>query len=217
MLNKKARRLIEAVPLCGPRTADHLELIGVRTFEELAGADAQELRLRVNAALGRPHINSMGVRAFENLIAAAKAHVAGTKKPRAAGKSRRAASPRSARRKAVTYETIRKLALSLDLPGVSEGVSWGQPCLKAHGKLWTWWSPHENAPVFKVSFDERDMLIEADPDTFFFTAHYRNHPLVLVRPERLDLDWARTNLIRVWRAQAPKRLLKAFDAEAGGA
>lgn len=61
------------------------------------------------------------------------------------------------------------------------------------------------------------MLIEADPDTFFYTPHYRDYPLVLVRPERLDLQWARANLIRVWRAQAPRRLLKAYDAETGGA
>ncbi len=35
--------------------------------------------------------------------------------------------------------------------------------------------------------------------------------MVLVRPERLDLDWARHNLVRVWRAQAPKRVLLDFD------
>jgi hypothetical protein len=35
--------------------------------------------------------------------------------------------------------------------------------------------------------------------------------LVLVRPEKLDLEWAKANLIRVWRAQAPKRMLKAYD------
>jgi hypothetical protein len=33
-----------------------------------------------------------------------------------------------------------------------------------------------------------------------------------VRPEKLDLEWAKANLIRVWRAQAPKRVLKAYDA-----
>jgi hypothetical protein len=57
------------------------------------------------------------------------------------------------------------------------------------------------------------MLVEADPSTFFFTAHYKGHPLVLVRPEKLDLAWAKANLIRVWRAQAPKRVLRAYDAE----
>ena len=66
--------------------------------------------------------------------------------------------------------------------------------------------------MFKVSFEEREVLVEAEPETFFFTPHYKNHPLVLVRPEKLDPDWAKANLIKVWRAQAPKRVLKAYDA-----
>ena len=109
------------------------------------------------------------------------------------------------------WDRIKAMALSLGLPGIEETTSWGQPTLKAHGKLWVWWSPHEDAPVFKVSFEEREILVEAEPDTFFFTPHYKGHPLVLVRPEKLDLEWAKANLIRVWRAQAPKRLLKAYD------
>ena len=113
---------------------------------------------------------------------------------------------------AVCWDSLKALALALDLPGVEETTSWGQPTLKAHGKLWVWWSPHEDAPVFKVPFEEREVLVEADPDTFFFTAHYKSHPLVLMRPERFDPDWAKANLIRVWRTQAPKRLLKGYDA-----
>jgi hypothetical protein len=109
------------------------------------------------------------------------------------------------------WEQLKALALGLGLPGVTEATSWGQPCLKAHGKLWTWWSPSEDAPVFKVPFEEREILVEADPERFFFTPHYRNHPLVLLRPEKLDPEWAKANLIRVWRAQAPKRLLREFD------
>lgn len=120
-----------------------------------------------------------------------------------------------AKRKAVTYEAIRNVALSLDFPGVTEAVSWGQPCLKAHGKLWFFWSPAENAPVFKVPFEERDFLVETAPDTFFFTDHYRNHALVLARPERIDRAWIRANLIRVWRELAPKRTLKKWDEENG--
>lgn len=118
-----------------------------------------------------------------------------------------------ARRKPFTYQSLRDLALALKLPGVTEAVSWGQPCLKAHGKLWFFWSPSEDAPVFKVSFEERDMLVETDPQTFFYTDHYRSHELVLAHPERLDPEWARANLLRIWRKQAPKRLLKAFDAK----
>ncbi|PPD40860.1 MAG: hypothetical protein CTY15_14330 [Methylocystis sp.] len=111
----------------------------------------------------------------------------------------------------MNWKGIKALALALNLPGVEEGLSWGQPVLKAHGKLWVWWSPSEDAPVFKVAMEEREVLLAAEPETFFVTPHYRNHPLVLVRAERLDPDWARANLLRVWRAQAPKRFLKAYD------
>jgi hypothetical protein len=110
------------------------------------------------------------------------------------------------------WNSLKAMALGLGLPGVEEATTWGEPCLKAHGKLWTWWSPSEDAPVFKVPLEEREILVEAEPDRFFFTLHYRHHPLVLVRPDLLDLEWAKANLIRVWRAQAPKRLLKEFDA-----
>jgi len=112
---------------------------------------------------------------------------------------------------AIDWPNLKALALALGLPGVEETTSWGQPTLKAHGKLWVWWSPKEDAPVFKVPFEEREFLVEADPDTFFFTPHYRSHPLILVRPDRLDREWAEANLLRVWRDQAPKRVLKAYD------
>ncbi len=109
------------------------------------------------------------------------------------------------------WDRLRKMALGLGLPGVEETTSHGQPTLKAHSKLWVWWSPHEDAVVFKVPVEEGEMLVEAEPSVFFVTAHYKGHPLVLVRPEKLDLQWAQANLIRVWRAQAPKRVLKAYD------
>ncbi|HZA01181.1 MAG TPA: MmcQ/YjbR family DNA-binding protein [Hyphomicrobiaceae bacterium] len=109
------------------------------------------------------------------------------------------------------WSRIRKLALGLGLPGIEETTSWGEPTLKAHGKLWVWWSPHEDAPVFKVPLDEREILIEAEPETFFVTPHYKGHPMVLVRPERLEPEWAKANLIRTWRAQAPNRVLRAYD------
>jgi hypothetical protein len=39
--------------------------------------------------------------------------------------------------------------------------------------------------------------------------------LVLARPNRLDRAWAEANLRRIWRAQAPERLLKAWDEGRG--
>jgi hypothetical protein len=135
----------------------------------------------------------------------------------ARAKSKSAPKPKSSPtrgnkpKRRITWPRLKAMALKLGLPGVAETTSWGEPTLKAHGKLWVWWSPHEDAPVFKVPFEEREVLVEAAPDTFFFTPHYRSHPLVLVRPEQLDLAWAKANLIRVWRAQAPKGVLKIYD------
>lgn len=110
------------------------------------------------------------------------------------------------------WEGLKALALGLGLPHVAEAVSWGQPTLKAHGKLWCWWSPHEDAAVFKMDKAEREFLLSADPETFFLTPHYAPHGLVLVRPGRLDPEWARARLRQTWRAMAPKRVLAAFDS-----
>jgi hypothetical protein len=112
---------------------------------------------------------------------------------------------------------LRTFSLALNLPRVEDSLSWGRPVLKAHGKLWTWWSPNPDAdaPVFKVDASEREFLLEHRADVFFTTHHYAPHPLLLMRPEAFDADWARTNLLRVWRAQAPKRFLKEWDANNG--
>ena len=70
------------------------------------------------------------------------------------------------------WNRIRKLALGLRLPNVEETTTWGEPALKAHRKLWVWWSPNEDAPVFTVPFEEREILVEAASDTYFLTPHY---------------------------------------------
>lgn len=111
------------------------------------------------------------------------------------------------------WESLRAFALSLGLPHVTDAVSWGQPNLKAHGKMWVWWSPQEQVPCFKmVSRADRDFYLEVDPDSFFVTPHYAPHPLLLVRTARLEPDWARQALEKSWRAMAPRTVLKAWDA-----
>ncbi len=114
-----------------------------------------------------------------------------------------------------TYPTLKAHALSLNLPEVTDTTVWGHPCLKAHGKMWCWWSPYVDAAVFKCARDEREMLLEADPDTFTLHPHYEPHALILVRAGRIDERWATARLLRQWREAAPKRWLKAWDAARG--
>lgn len=113
------------------------------------------------------------------------------------------------------WPQLKALALSLGLPEVTEAFPWGHEVLKAHGKMWCWWSPLVDGAVFRSPVDEREILLAADPDTFFLHPHYRNSPLVLVRPGRIDPDWAQARLRSDWRALAPKRWLKTWDATQG--
>ena len=112
------------------------------------------------------------------------------------------------------WPALKAFALGLGLPEVTLAHPWGHEALKAHGKMWCWWSFYEDGAVFRASREEREMLMEADPQTFFLHPHYRAHDLVLVRAGRIDPDWAGPRLIRDWRAAAPKRWLKAWDASA---
>lgn len=114
------------------------------------------------------------------------------------------------------WPELKALALSLDLPQVTVAHPWGHESLKAHGKMWCWWSPLEDAAVFRADRDEREMLMQADPETFFLHPHYARSDLVLVRAGRIDPDWAQVRLIRDWRASAPKRWLKTWMAENPG-
>lgn len=111
-----------------------------------------------------------------------------------------------------TWPDLRTLALSLNLPKVEDAVSWGNPNLKAHGKMWVWWSPMIDAAVFKGTIEEREALIAADPATFLHHDHYASHGLILVAAGRIDPDWARARLRRTWEEMAPKRWLATWQA-----
>ena len=104
-------------------------------------------------------------------------------------------------------------ALVLAFPGVEEGTSYGRPSYKVKGKTLTRLRDEDASAVLQeVGFDEREMLIEAAPETFHFTEHYRNYPVVLARIETLDPGSLRAFLERRWRKIAPKAAVKAWDA-----
>ncbi len=105
-------------------------------------------------------------------------------------------------------------ALCLSFPEVEAGTSYGRPSFKAFGRFMTRLREEDGSVVIGcVDFDEREMLCEAEPDTFFFTDHYRNYPIVLARLAKMDADRLRSLLTRQWRKNAPKRWLKVHDAD----
>lgn len=107
-------------------------------------------------------------------------------------------------------------AVALAFPLAEAGSSYGQPAIKVKGKFFTRLREEDaSAVLWGVPFDEREMLIEADPDTFHFTPHYKDYPIVLARIERLTAEQLSGFLDRRWRAIAPKSAVKARDAAGG--
>ena len=111
----------------------------------------------------------------------------------------------------MTFDDIR--AIALKWPEVSDGTSYGTPALKVRGKLLTRLKEDgESLILFDIEQDERTMLIETQPKLFYFTDHYRDWPMVLLRLPKAKPKAVETFLLRRWRVLASKRILKAFDA-----
>lgn len=108
----------------------------------------------------------------------------------------------------VTFDMIREAALKL--PSVFEGTSYGTPCLRVGKTMIARLREDSETLVLKIDPMERDILMEAEPDIFFTTDHYRGYPIVLVRLPKAELDHIEMLLRRAWFAAAPKRLTKRF-------
>jgi hypothetical protein len=111
----------------------------------------------------------------------------------------------------------RKLvALAQRFPGVEESTSYHTPALKVKGKLIARLRTEaEGALALYCDFVDREMLLQAAPDTFFITDHYANYPMILVRLDKL-LPSALPDLIgKAWRMRAPRRLIDEFDRSPG--
>jgi hypothetical protein len=113
----------------------------------------------------------------------------------------------------LTTAQARKIALSF--PGVYEKPSYGTPAFFVGKKLFTQVGSHKSKDIMLLthSIEERDHLIEADPDTFYITDHFKNYKGLLARIGRLDARSFRALLERRWRVIAPKNLLKVTEPD----
>ena len=108
----------------------------------------------------------------------------------------------------VTFETVRQIALAL--PGVEEGKSYGSPAFRVGGKFLARLREDDEIAI-RVEYAAREVLMGADPETFYITEHYRCYPAMLVRLSRVDPDDLRKLLEEAWRRNASKRLIAEFE------
>jgi hypothetical protein len=109
-------------------------------------------------------------------------------------------------------ETVRRLSLAL--PEVEEGTSYGTPAWKVRGKSFARIKEDGETLVVRVDPGEKEMLMAAEPEIFFETPHYHGYPAVLVRLAAIPEDELAEVLEDSWRRQAPKRVVAARDATA---
>ena len=112
-------------------------------------------------------------------------------------------------RRGVGVATVRKLALAL--PSVNEGTSYGTPAWRVRGKLFARLHQDGESLVLRTDFDEREALMEMDPEAFFITDHYTNYEMMQVRLAAVRQAQLRELLEASWRKCASKRMIEALD------
>lgn len=102
--------------------------------------------------------------------------------------------------------------IALKWPEVAEGISYGEPSLKIRKRLLTRTRIEDNTIVLlDVPPEEREMLMEASPQTFFVEDHYKNHDIVLAHLKTISPSEVEALLERRWRNSATKRAITKFD------
>ena len=86
------------------------------------------------------------------------------------------------------------------------------PALRVKGKFFARLREDGETLVVKMNLFERQYLMDADPEVFFITDHYRDYPSVLVRLPLARPEQLAERLEDAWRIAAPKRLAAAYDA-----
>lgn len=106
------------------------------------------------------------------------------------------------------------LEIGLSLPGVEQTTSYGTPSLKVGGrggKMVARLREDGETLVVQCTREEREMLLESDPDAFTLTDHYCGYDLVLIRLGAADRDLLDERLTESWRLVAPDRLLAELE------
>lgn len=105
-----------------------------------------------------------------------------------------------------TEQDVRQIATAL--PQVVEKTSYGTAAYYVAGKIFARMHDRpERLVCWRASLEDRQDLLDSAPEKFFTTDHYRGHPSVLVRLDRVATDELAELLTEAWESRAPKRLI----------
>jgi hypothetical protein len=104
------------------------------------------------------------------------------------------------------WEEVKAFALSL--PDTEASTSYGKPAVKLNGKAFLFPGREQGSFAIMSPLDEKEMLMETEPGTFWETPHYSGYPAVLVRFDSPSRERIELVIQRAWwdRAKKPQRM-----------
>jgi hypothetical protein len=103
--------------------------------------------------------------------------------------------------------TDRAFRLAGHLPGVETAPHHGRPWLKVGGKALAGPCRYPDTLAVHCPLELKEALIEARPDLYYDTDHFRGWPAILVRLDAIDDETLQGRLEAAWRMREarPKR------------
>jgi hypothetical protein len=110
------------------------------------------------------------------------------------------------------WDTVREIALSF--PEVEEAGE-ERVVYRVKGKAFAWAARERDGGGLGIRVDreEKQLILDANPDVYFTSPHYDGWPGLQVRLENIDREELLQRLEDAWLIQAPKRLAAAYVAE----
>jgi hypothetical protein len=110
------------------------------------------------------------------------------------------------------WDDVREFASGF--PEVEES-SGGRASWRVRGKLFAWEARERDGGglAVRVDRDEKQLILDANPEVYFSSPHYHGYPGVQIRLELIDRDELRERLEDAWLIQAPKRLAAELLAD----
>jgi hypothetical protein len=112
----------------------------------------------------------------------------------------------------VAFRVLTRALAVAKWPGVEAGTSWHKPALNFRGRFLAGVKDPDTFVVM-CPIEEKEILLEAAPEIYFETDHYKGWPAILIRRSKIAPAELRHRIDRAWRQRAPKRMIAGYDAE----
>jgi hypothetical protein len=103
-------------------------------------------------------------------------------------------------------------AFALSLPETEMSTSYGKPAVKLRGRAFLFPGREQGSFAVMAPLDEKQLLMETEPETFWETPHYSGYPAVLVRFDSPSRERIEMVIQRAWWDRASKEQRVAFGA-----